>query len=271
MKETSPTIPLLGLIGNSGLWHNLSQEPGLYILRAGGALLVAVAALIVGGILSNRVRAALTRSRMGPNPAALLARLTRVTVWLVGLLWILGIFQVPFTALAAIVSVTALALSLSLQDLLKNLIAGIYLLAERPFHIGDCITVSGVTGVIDDIQMRVTYLHDDHGQRIVMPNQTVFTQVIVNNTVLGIQGASLTVEAPRSLDPEEIPNRVLRALSSVSSLEERPQPLILPISVSPDSTKWNLSFSLKPNHDLAEALLTLGKEIPEATISQPAE
>lgn len=237
--------------------------------RIGAAIIVLIMTLIVARILSSRVNHALQRTTLGPNPTILLVRLTRVTIWLLGLLWILAIFSVPFTALAAVVGVTALAISLSLQDLLKNLIAGIYLLAERPFRIGDCITVSGVTGVIDDIQMRVTYLHTDEGEKIVMPNQTVFTQVIVNNTVGGSKVACLSLEAPRSMASDDLKKKALTAVADVPSLAIDRRPRLESVGVTPDTTKWSLYVWLKPQEGVSEVVLALGQALPEATIGPP--
>jgi small-conductance mechanosensitive channel len=254
----------------NGFVHNFNQEPGLYLTRLGGALLVAVLTLVAGHYAGVRVRHSLMSTRMGPNPSVLLSRAVRVTIWALGLVWILAIFSVPFTALAAIIGVATLAITLSLQDLLKNLIAGIYLLAERPFRIGDTITVQGFTGVIDDIQMRVTYLHTDQGQRIVIPNQTVFTQVVLNNTLTGSQATSVILEAPRSIDTEDLVQRVLHTVSGLPAVAPSPPPRLEPLAVTPESVKWNLFVWLQPGANTSPIVLELGKLIPEATIG-PAD
>ena len=246
-------------------WHDLTQDPGLYVYRLGGSVAVLILSLLAARVLSGRVRTGLQRTSIGPNPTVLLGRITRTAVYLIGFLSILAIFSVPFTALAAVVGVAALALSLSLQDLLKNLIAGIYLLAERPFHIGDEITVSGVTGTIDDIQLRVTLLHTEAGERIVMPNQTVFTQVIVNNTVGGTRAAALNLEFPRALDAQELTRQVLEIVSGIITAEER-KPELRPVGVTPDTTKWRLSIWLSDGDELSHIMVMLGKAFPEITI-----
>lgn len=253
-----------------GGWHALSQEPGLYVYRVGGAVTVLVLTLLLARVLGSRVHHTLQRTSLGPNPTVLLARATRSAVYLIGLLWILGIFSVPFTALAAVVSVTALALSLSLQDLLKNLIAGLYLLAERPFHIGDEITVSGVTGVIDDIQMRVTFLHTERGERVIMPNQTVFTQVITNNTLAGSRAASLVLEIPRTINTNEIAGKVESTLRELASLAPAPWLRFHAIGMTADASRWSLTVWLRPDRNLSEVVLALGSAIPEITIAPPS-
>ncbi|HZT96107.1 MAG TPA: mechanosensitive ion channel domain-containing protein [Chloroflexota bacterium] len=253
----------------NSVWHNLTQEPGLYVWRVAGSLIIVALSLFLGRIAEGRVRRSSHLTTLGPNPSVLLARMVRFTIWLLGLLWILAIFSVPFTALAAVVGVAALALSLSLQDLLKNLIAGIYMLAERPFHIGDVISVQGVTGLIEDIQMRVTYLRTDQGERVVIPNQVVFTQVVVNTTQMGSQAACVQVEAPRSLNADDVSRRVLQAVAGAPDVVNDPSPRLETTSITPEAVTWALHVWLKPTGNVSGVVLALGQAIPEATIGPP--
>lgn len=257
---------LLAAHPDNSIWHNLTLEPGLYVFRVAGALIVLVATVVIARLAARHVRRSLAKTTVGPNPAALLGRVTRAVIYVIGLIWILAIFSVPFTALAAVVSIATIAVGLSLQDLMKSLIAGIYLLAERPFHIGDEITVSGLTGTIEDITMRVTYLHTDEGERIVIPNQTVFTQTIVNNTIAGQTAGELMVSFPRSMDASEVQKRSLEALFGLPMVARKPVPVLKPVSVSPDLTKWNLTLWLTGGRDLTDVILALGKAFPEITI-----
>ena len=211
-----------------------------------------------------------SRTRLGPNPVLLIARVARAGVYFIGVLWILALFSVSFTALAAIFSVAALAVSLSLQDLLKNLIAGIYLLAERPFHIGDRITVSGVTGVIDDIEMRVTYLHTDEGERVIMPNQTVFTNVIVNNTVAGGRTCVLSIEAPRATTTEQIQTAVSEMAKEAHGVAAKVRPKLDLIGSTADTVKWRLRLWLPEGSDTSDVLQSLVTSLPGATIDSGA-
>lgn len=247
-------------------WRPIQADLNVYGWRAGGALAVVILTFAASRLVSSRVRGGLARTSLGPNPTVLLARVARSGVYFIGLLWVLAIFSVSFTALAAVVSVAALAISLSLQDLLKNLIAGIYLLAERPFHIGDRITVSGVTGVIDDIQMRVTYLRSDGGERIVMPNQTVFTQIVVNNTVAGGFPFMLMLEFPRSILAEEIQTLVAKVASGLSVPSARSVPQLEPAGATPETTSWRLSLWLSDEGAASEMIAGLMVAAPQASI-----
>ena len=251
----------------STFWHPVFGDLRVYGWRLGGAMAVLLITVIAGRIVNSRVRSGLARTSVGPNPTVLIARSARAAAYFLGIVWILAICSVPFTALAAFVSVTALALSLSLQDLLKSLIAGIYLLAERPFHIGDRITVGSTTGVIDDIQMRATFLHSDQGERIVMPNQSVFTQVIVNNTVAGGHTTTLSLDVPRATTSEQIAAVVGQAIQSLPGVASHMRPKLEPVGATSDATRWQLLVWLPEGTSPSELIIALMNALPTATIA----
>src|SRR5439155_23779281 len=69
----------------------------------------------------------------------------------------------------------ALAYSLAFQDILKNFIAGLFMLVERPFRLGDEITVDNHTGIVENIEMRATTLRTSEGEQVITPNSLVYT------------------------------------------------------------------------------------------------
>jgi len=94
----------------------------------------------------------------------------------------LAALGVHIAALATVVGALGLALSLSLQDTAKNLVAGLYLLAEHPFHVGDQITVRTFTGRVEIIDMRTTTLRTEDGQQVIVPNTIIMSEVIVKQS-----------------------------------------------------------------------------------------
>ena len=66
------------------------------------------------------------------------------------------------------------------QDTLGNLFAGLALNAERPFQIGDWVTVGGHTGVLVDTTWRATRLRTKANDYIVIPNSAIAKESIVN-------------------------------------------------------------------------------------------
>lgn len=80
--------------------------------------------------------------------------------------------------------VGTVAIGFAFQNILQNFLAGILILVQEPFHIGDLISVTGIEGRVDDIQTRATVITADSGRQVVIPNATLFTNPVAVGQVL---------------------------------------------------------------------------------------
>src|SRR6185437_1167725 len=147
------------------------------------AVLIALFGLAVGHRLRRTVIDVLRRrSRLDSAAALLIGRLVYLIVLVIAALWILNLWGSGITPLLTVVGVVGLSISLALQDVLRNLFAGFYMLIERPFVLGDLIEVSTVQGTVESIELRLTVLTTVDGLRVTVPNATVFTAVVTNRS-----------------------------------------------------------------------------------------
>jgi small conductance mechanosensitive channel len=88
------------------------------------------------------------------------------------------------TALLAGVSIASIVIGLAAQSTLGNLVAGFSVVLYRPFRIGDVLRVGapgGVeSGVVERLTLGYTVLRGEHGQRVVVPNSVMASQITVN-------------------------------------------------------------------------------------------
>lgn len=233
---------------------------------------IAVVTFAASRVLSMRMRGALARGGFQLNVAILLARLSWIAVWVVGLLLILYQFGIGLTPLAAVIGVLGLAASLSLQTLLQNLVAGVYLLAERPFQLGDFIAVVGIGGVdhegrVEDIQLRTTHLRNRDNELILMPNSAVFSGVVTNRTAVGGCVRHLKVTFPRSMEVEAVREALVPLLQNLPAVLPAPPPLLRVESVEPDTWTGALSLWGRTLDVDSDAIWAIGQAIPDATVS----
>ncbi|HWK81930.1 MAG TPA: mechanosensitive ion channel domain-containing protein, partial [Thermomicrobiales bacterium] len=145
-----------------------------YLKDVGGELLVIVGGLVSAGIVAaitwfvaRKVRELVARTmesrRLNRNGAMLVSRLSFVAVWIVGIGVILARLGVNTTGIFAFLSASTVAISLSLQDVLRNFVAGLILLFERPFQVGDRIKVRDVVGEVQGIDLRTTLIRNTDG------------------------------------------------------------------------------------------------------------
>lgn len=99
-----------------------------------------------------------------------LRRVILIVVTITILLFVLTAWNVSLAPFLGVGAVFAAALGFGAQDLVKDFLAGIFILVEDQFHVGDVVTIAETTGVVEDIQLRVTLLRDLEGNRHFVPN-----------------------------------------------------------------------------------------------------
>jgi small-conductance mechanosensitive channel len=142
------------------------------------ALIVAAISLYAAGRAGGAIhRYFQTRGDLGL--AILLGRIAYFLILFIGLLMVLRAFGVDATTLFAALGIVGLAVSLALQDVLKNVFAGIYLLVERPFLPGEIIKVRDFVGTVESIGLRTTMLRHE-GELVFVPNAILFSEILIN-------------------------------------------------------------------------------------------
>jgi small-conductance mechanosensitive channel len=170
--------------------------------------LILVAVTLAGARIAQRIAVrAMNAAHADLSLQRLGGRGAYVVTLLIGAVVVLGIWGVPLAVPGASLAVLTLALSLALQDVLRNLFAGVYLLVERPFLIGDEITVGDYSGRIEDIQLRVTSLRAADGQRVLLPNALLFTSAVTDASANQRRRAVVAVSIPTDLSPSPSPEK----------------------------------------------------------------
>lgn len=96
--------------------------------------------------------------------------LALIIIMVLSLLSTLGVDFMPLLTSAG---VAGLAISMAVQSLLKDLIGGLLILAENQYVIGDGVKVGSVSGIVERITLRATYLRDFNGTLHIIPNGEV--------------------------------------------------------------------------------------------------
>src|SRR6266700_1549469 len=150
--------------------------------------------LFIGiGIARTTVRLMQRQGHIDINLRTLLERILNFLVITITIFWVLSIWNISIAVPVAVISILTVAMAFAIQDIIKNLVAGFYILMERPFHIGDEISTASYTGHVQDIEIRATKLRLVRDEQITIPNSMVFGGIVVNNTYYGERRATITV------------------------------------------------------------------------------
>ncbi len=144
------------------------------------ALVIFVVFLILASTAKSMVRHLSLRRERRRNLALLLGQLSYTLVLVLGFLVALSVVAPSFHAadLIKMLGIGSVAIGFAFQNILQNFLAGILLLIQEPFTLGDWISVTGIEGRVDDIQTRATVIVTKEGKHVVIPNATLFTNPV---------------------------------------------------------------------------------------------
>lgn len=146
-----------------------------------GAVAVLVVGVILARLLSKGADRALSRSgRIEPTVAKFLSNIIKYALWVVVAVTVLTQFGVQTTSIIAALGGLALAVGLALQGTLSNVAAGVMILIQRPFRVGEAITAGTVTGVVQAIGLFTTELLQFDGLYVMVPNNELWNKPIIN-------------------------------------------------------------------------------------------
>ncbi|MDZ8120132.1 mechanosensitive ion channel family protein [Pontiella agarivorans] len=122
-----------------------------------------------------------TPTTMDDMMAPMVRKSLRVVVVILGLVQVAQILSdKPITSIIAGLGVGGLAVALAAQETIKNFFGSLVIFADKPFELGERITVGGHDGTIEEVGFRSTRLRTLDGHLVTMPNGELANQMIQN-------------------------------------------------------------------------------------------
>ena len=184
-----------------------------------GRILPFVVILVVGvlviRLIMRIVNMALSKSHLEKAAHTLIRSLLRTVLWLLLGLMAASSLGIDVTGIIALASVLSLAVSLSVQNLLTNVIGGFTLLYTEPFHSGDFVQIASQAGTVKEIGMTYTKLVTGDNKVICIPNNAVVAAEIINYSATGTRRVDIALTASYDAPTE----KVLAALYEAAKVE----------------------------------------------------
>ncbi len=209
----------------------------------------------------------LGRAHFSPNVIALIGNAGFAITVILGFSWLLAALGATWTAVLASVSAITVAIGLALQDVLKNFVAGVYLLLEQPFKIGDRIMVKGVSGEVEGIDIRTTTLRTDDGMRVIVPNNVVLTEVVTNRSAYDTSQVTLQIADTR-VRVQDFTHLINEALAAFPEIVQVPGPRVTIQKTTEELTTIGLEYWQRGvGAPLSAVVGQLRATFPDATIT----
>lgn len=155
---------------------------------------------------------------------------------------IAGVWGKDFTGLLATLGVGSLVLGLALQDTLGNLMAGIALLFERPFQVGDWVRVGDLEGQVSELNWRAVRLRTRDQDMVIVPNSILGKERISNfSRPTPLHATNLYV----GFSYDDPPNKVKRILRQAALMTQGVRPDPSPVVRTKEYRDFYINYQVK--------------------------
>jgi small conductance mechanosensitive channel len=120
------------------------------------------------------------REKQAATLGKVIRNISRILVWSVAVMMILKELGIDIGPILAGIGIMGLAVGFGAQSLVKDFLAGMFILIENQYNVGDVIEAAGAKGQVEKITLRATTLRDLEGNVHIIPNGTI--EVVTNRT-----------------------------------------------------------------------------------------
>lgn len=210
------------------------------------AIVIFAAAWIVGGWVRRGSLKAMTKAKVEQTLARFISNMARWSILILGIVSVLGYLGVETASFAAVIAALGFAIGMALQGSLGNAAAGVMLLLFRPYKVGDLVTVAGVTGTVDEIELFTTTLDTVDKRRIIVPNGEIFGSVIENMTHHGVRRADVDVGVDYGADIDTTRAVLEKAVERIDGALASPKPTVYLMGLGSSSVDWQVRVWCEP-------------------------
>lgn len=195
-----------------------------YSFQVIGAIIVLVIGHFVAKWVHSVVFKLCEKKKLDITLSKFLANCAKMGVLAFAILIALGKFGITIAPFIAAIGAAAFGASMALQGPLSNYGAGLSIILGHPFVVGDTITVTGQSGVVQEVTLSNTILTDEDGVKITIPNKHIVGEIIHNSFENKI--VENMVGISYGDDPEKAIQVIQKTISGFNEVVQNPKPQI---------------------------------------------
>ncbi len=175
-----------------------------------------------------------TTTKLDDTALPLMNRFVQFLIVGIGALMALQVLEIQITPLLGGAGVAGLALSFAAKDTLSNLIAGVLLILDRPFQVGDRIELwnapknSSTWGDVMEIGLRATKIRTPDNIVIIIPNNEIMQRDIINYTA---SGTDIRLRVPIGISYDANAHKakeiILAVTREIEGIKQSPEPVVI--------------------------------------------
>jgi small conductance mechanosensitive channel len=214
------------------------------------SIVTGILLLLAFYLLARGVRYLVGRSmgkvKVSEHAVKLVARLSFIGVMASGVLVALVVMGINPAALVASLGLVSVGLGFGLKDVIENFIAGVILIFQRPFVVGDVVCLGNVEGLVEDVRVRDTVIRMYDGRQVFVPNASIFSQAVINNNSNRRRRLDFEVGIAYQEDIPSAMGVAVEALMRVEGTLEDPKPLVVAEGLAESAVSLRVFFWVDP-------------------------
>lgn len=227
------------------------EQLGTQTLRLLPSLGIAIAVFLVFLVIAHWTRRAvqhLNARRFQHNLVIVLGRMAQWGIILLGLLLAITIAFPSFTPanLISALGITGIAIGFAFKDIFENFLAGILILVNEPFRIGDQIIFGAFEGTVEKIETRATMMRTYDGRLVVIPNAELFKGSFIVNTAFPTRRLEYDVTIGNADSIVVAKALMLGVLNRLPGIEPTPAPDALVLDYSEYGVTIRIRWWIRP-------------------------
>lgn len=195
-----------------------------YSFQVVGAIVILVVAVLVARTVASFLAKLFERKKLDVTLSKFIIATAKATILGFAIIIALGKFGITIAPFVAALAGMAFGASFAIQGPMANYGAGLVIILTRPFVVGNTITVAGVNGIVEEINLGATILTDEDGVKITIPNKHIVGEILHNSEQRRI--VEEVVGISYDSDPEKAIGIIIDALGEFKEISTEPPPRV---------------------------------------------
>lgn len=182
------------------------------------------------------------RERIKKDLLDMILKIVYYGIIVIAALSVLPTLGVKLSGLLVAGGIVGIAIGFASQNVIGNLISGLFLMIERPLRVGNAVNIDGTVGLVEDIHILSTTLRTFDGLYIRVPNQKAFTANIINFAANVARRIDYTVGIRYSDDAEKAIEIIKNLIKGYPLALVNPEPLVFVDNLGESSVEVAVRF-----------------------------
>jgi potassium-dependent mechanosensitive channel len=244
----APVLPALKLAGGTSLWTYMTEVDGVK-QSVPITLVHLVTALVTVGLTVAAARnlpgvlelLLLNRLPLDTGARYAINALLRYAITAIGIIVIFNALGLRWSSIQWLVAALSVGLGFGLQEIVANFICGLIILFERPFRVGDVVTIGDQSGRVTRIQIRATTITDWDRRELIVPNKEFITGKLINWSLSDpISRLVIPVGVAYGSDTQQVEKLLLKIARENLMVLSQPEPSALFLGFGDNALNFEL-------------------------------